>query len=108
MLKLCNPLFLFIPIILISTVSNEKKDCEMDEYHTFGHSRSEASDHLSFYMGETPVIYFADDIVSVKDSTDNPLEELDVVKLKDLIQIICDFIIDFNTDHYYNLIKNLI
>lgn len=96
------------PEVILKTITSQINVLSllMDEYHTFGHSRSEASDHLSFYMGGIPVIYFADDIVSVKDSTDNPFEELDVVKLKDLAQIICDFIIDFNTDHYYNLIKN--
>jgi hypothetical protein len=76
----------------------------MDEHHTFEHFRSEASDHFSFYMGDIPAIYLADDKLSTKDNTDNPLEELDIEKLKSLTQIICDFIIDFNIDNYYNLL----
>ncbi|MDD3172473.1 MAG: M20/M25/M40 family metallo-hydrolase [Herbinix sp.] len=78
----------------------------MDEFHEFSHARSEASDHFSFYMGGIPAIYFADENVKTKDSTDNPLEELDVEKLKELTRIICDFILNFNLVDYQNLIKN--
>jgi hypothetical protein len=78
----------------------------MDEYHTFEHFRSEASDHFSFYMGGIPAIYLADDKFSTKDNTNNPLEEVDIAKLKALTQIVCDFIIDFNIDNYYNLLEN--
>ena len=78
----------------------------MDEYHEFHHSRSEASDHTSFYMGEIPAIYFADEKVKTKDNTVNPLEELDIEKLKELTRIICDYIINFDIDDYNNLLKN--
>lgn len=56
----------------------------MDKYYIFAHARSETSDHTSFYMGEIPVFYFADEKVSVKDTTNNPLEEIDIEKLKEL------------------------
>jgi hypothetical protein len=78
----------------------------MDKYHKIAHARSEASDHTSFYMGEIPVIYFADKKVSVNDTTDNPLEEIDIEKLKELTQIICNFILNFNLNDYDNFIKN--
>ncbi|BCN31105.1 M20/M25/M40 family metallo-hydrolase [Anaeromicropila herbilytica] len=78
----------------------------MDEYHKFQHSRSEASDHTSFYMGGIPAIYFADENAKIKDDTNNPLEELDIEKLKELTRIIYNFIITFNIDDYYNLIKS--
>ena len=78
----------------------------MDKYHPFAHGRSEASDHTSFYMGEIPAIYFADKIVSVKDTTDNPLEEIEIEKLKTLTQIICNFILNFDLEIYDDLIKN--
>ena len=78
----------------------------MDNYHKFNHGRSEASDHTSFYMGEIPAIYFADNIVSVKDTTDNPLEEVDVKKLKELTQIICNFVLSFDTGLYDDLKKS--
>lgn len=78
----------------------------MDEFHEFSHARSEASDHFSFYMGGIPAIYFADENVKTKDNTNNPLEELDVEKLKELTRIICDFILNFNLEDYQNLIKN--
>lgn len=78
----------------------------LDNYHKFAHGRSEASDHTSFYMGEIPAIYLADKKVSVKDTTDNPLEEIDIEKLKELTQIICNFILNFNLSDYDNFIKN--
>ena len=79
----------------------------VDKYHKFAHARSEASDHTSFYMGEIPAIYLADKKVITKDTTDNPLDEIDIEKLKELTKIICNFILNFNLNDYDNLMKNL-
>jgi hypothetical protein len=78
----------------------------MDKYHKFAHTRSEASDHTSFYMGEIPAIYLADKKVITKDTTVNPLDEIDIEKLKELTKIICDFILNFNLNNYDNAMKN--
>jgi hypothetical protein len=94
--------------ILLKTCSSQINVLSilMDEFHDFKNEWSEASDHKSFYMGEIPAIYFADDKVKTKDNTNVPLEELDIEKLKELTKIICNFIINFDVDHYYQLIKN--
>lgn len=78
----------------------------MDEYHNFPHQKSEASDHTSFAMGEIPAIYFADETVITKDSSNNPSDELDLKRLKELIIIICNFILNFNLDDYNNLLES--
>ncbi len=94
--------------ILLKTCSSQINVLSilMGEFHDFKNEWSEASDHKSFYMGEIPAIYFADDKVKTKDNTNVPLEELDIEKLKELTKIICDFIINFDVDHYYNVINN--
>jgi hypothetical protein len=53
-------------------------------------------------MGEIPAIYFADEKVNVHDVSNNPMDEIDLGKLKELTKIICDFILDFNLDNYNN------
>ena len=78
----------------------------MDKYHKFPHSRSEVSDHTSFYMGEIPAIYFADEKVSTKDIADNPLDAVDIEILKEQTKIICNFILNFDSDDYDNLLKD--
>ena len=44
--------------------------------------------------------------MKTKDITVNPLEELDVEKLKELTEIICNFILDFSLDDYKDMLKN--
>lgn len=78
----------------------------MDDYHKFPHSKNEMSDHTSFYMGEIPVIYIADKDVLTTDNTNNPLHEIDIEKLKELVKILCEFLINFNMNDYNSLIKS--
>jgi hypothetical protein len=78
----------------------------MDEFHEFRHSWSLASDHTSFFMGEIPAIYFADDKTILKDITENPLEEIDIDRLKELTKLICDFIINFNPSEYEEILQD--
>ncbi len=78
----------------------------MDEFHDFHHFWSSASDHTSFYMGEIPAIYFADNKALLKDTSENPLNELDIDKLKNLTKIICDFLIKFNMSDYEKVLQN--
>lgn len=109
--------------INIDLVGQNQDDCEvilktylaqinvlsllMDGYYQFQHGRGEASDHTSFYMGGIPVIYFADNIThQLEDTLANPLDGVDIEKLKELTKILCNFIINFNLDEYDNIIKN--
>lgn len=78
----------------------------LNNYYGFPLGRSELSDHTSFYMGNLPAIYFADKDVVTKDSSVDPLDELDIEKLKKLTNIISNFIIDFDLDEYNSLLKN--
>ncbi len=78
----------------------------MDDFHRFSHSNNVMSDHTSFYMGEIPAIYIADKDVLTTDNTNNPLDELDIEKLKKLVKILCEFLINFNMNDYNNLIKS--
>ncbi len=94
--------------ILLKTYANQINVLSllMDECYNFSHSNSEASDHMSFYMGQIPAIYFADEKVETKDRSSDPMIELDIDKLKELSKVICNFIIDFDLDTYYNMIIN--
>ena len=77
----------------------------MDEYHEFYQLYSGASDHLSFFMGGIPAICFADENVNVHDVSDDPMNEINLNKLKELTNIICEFILGFNLDNYNNRLK---
>lgn len=78
----------------------------INQLHEFSNSGHNASDHVSFYMGGIPAVYFADEIVKVKDSSDNPLEVIEISKLKELTQIICNFVLNFKIDKYNDLLEN--
>lgn len=78
----------------------------MDKLHQFVKNNTLYSDHFSFYMRGIPAICLMDNEYNVNDSSNIPLEEVDITKLKELTQIICEFIVNFNVNEFKDLLNS--
>lgn len=95
------------PEIMLKTITNQINVLSIliDKYHDFKHEFGSASDHRSFYMGGIPVVYFGDNINN-KIEDNSPVDSVDINKLKELTEILCEFISNLDLNEYNDLLKN--
>lgn len=95
------------PEIILKTIMNQINILSvlMDGYHNFNNESGSASDHRSFYMGGIPVISFGDDINHNKEDI-SPMDNIDINKLKELAQVLCEFIVNLDLKEYNELLES--
>lgn len=78
----------------------------MNEKESFPLRNDGRSDHTPFQLKGIPSIFISDYTIQIKDTIDNPSEELDIERLKELTEFICNKIIAFDLTEYHKIIKN--
>lgn len=78
----------------------------MNEKEIFPLRNDGRSDHTPFQLKGIPSIFISDYTIQVKDTIDNPSEELDIERLKELTEFICNKIIAFDLTEYHKIIRN--